>query len=333
MSKEQRDALDTLFRTGPLDIGGDHLTQREVFTRMLTSRPLPDDVVVEPRTLGGIPALEIGIDGVTPDGTLLWFHGGFYVLGSARTSAALAANVARRTGTRVVSVDYRLAPEHPYPAALDDALAAYRALLDAAGGGFSRSAGRWATGAVVGESAGAGLAAAMLVAARDQGLPMPAAGVLFSPYADLSLSGASMTAKAAVDPSFTAAAIAVRAKDYLGPADASDPLVSPVFADLRGLPPLLVQAGSHEVLLDDAVRLASRAAADDVPVTLDVTPGVPHLFQAFAAMLDEGDAALRRVTDFLARTLGSTALGPGGGRGPRSGGKHPLPEGGRHHRR
>jgi acetyl esterase/lipase len=307
MSSEQREALDTLFRTGPLEIGGDHLQQREVFTRMLTSRPLPDDVVLAPRQLGGVPVLEISIDGVAADDTLLWFHGGFYVLGSARTSAALAANLARRTGTRVVSVDYRLAPEHPHPAALDDALAVYRALLDEAGGGFGRVAGDWAKGAVVGESAGAGLAAALLVAARDQGLPMPAAGLLFSPYADLTLSGSSMTGKADVDPSFTAEAVAVRVRDYVGAADAAHPLISPVFAELRGLPPLLIQAGSHEVLLDDAVRLAARAAADDVAVTLDVTPGVPHLFQAFAGMLDEGEAALRRAADFLTGSFASKA--------------------------
>jgi acetyl esterase/lipase len=307
MTSEQRAALDTLFRNGPLNIGGDHLQQREVFTRMLTSRPLPDDVLLTPRQLGGVPVLDIGIDGVTTDDTLLWFHGGFYVLGSPRTSAALAADVARRTRTRVISVDYRLAPEHPHPAALEDALAVYRALLDEAGGGFGRSAGDWAKGAVVGESAGAGLATALLVAARDEGLPLPAAGLLFSPYADLTLSGPSMTGKADLDPSFTAEAIAVRAGDYVGAADPAHPLISPVFADLRGLPPLLIQAGSHEVLLDDAVRLAARAAADDVAVTLDVTPGVPHLFQAFAAMLDEGETALRRAADFVTVRLNSKA--------------------------
>ncbi|KUN03584.1 alpha/beta hydrolase [Streptomyces yokosukanensis] len=301
MSREQRKALDTLFRTGPLEIGGDHLQQRAVFTRMLTSRPLPNDVILTPGSLGGVPVLEIGIDGVAPKGTLLWFHGGFYVLGSARTSAALASNVARRTGMKVISVDYRLAPEHPYPAALDDALAAYRAVLD--GSGDPGPAGV----AVVGESAGAGLVAALLVSAREHRLPMPAVGILFSPYADLTLTGASMTTKTAVDPSFSPEAIAVRAKDYVGAADASDPLISPVFADLRGLPPLLIQAGSNELLLDDAVRLAARAAADDVPVTLEVTPGVPHLFQAFAAMLEEGEAALRRVSDFLSAAFTSGA--------------------------
>ena len=296
MTQQQRDALDALFRTGPLDIGGDPATQREVFTRMLTSRPLPDDVTLTPGELGGVPVLEIGIDGITPEGTLLWFHGGFYVLGSPRTSAALAANVARRTRMRVVSVDYRLAPEHPYPAALDDALAVYRALVQNTESGSDRLA-------VVGESAGAGLAAALLVAAREQGLAMPAAGVLFSPYADLTLSGASMTSKIAADPSFSPEAISVRAKDYAGATDPATPLISPIFADLHGLPPLLIQVGTNELLLDDAVRLASRAAAADVPVTLEVTPGVPHLFQAFAAMLDEGKAALVRVTQFLATAL------------------------------
>jgi epsilon-lactone hydrolase len=300
MSQEQRDALDTLFRTGPLDIGSDHLQQRDVFTRMLTSRPLPDDVILTPGTLGGVPTLEVGIDGVTPEGTLLWFHGGFYVFGSARTSAALASNLARRTRTRVISVNYRLAPEHPYPAALEDALNAYRALLaDTA----SREPGRIA---VVGESAGAGLATALLVSAREQHLAMPSAGVLFSPYADLTLSGATMTTKAAVDPSFTPEAIAVRMKDYVGAADPADPRISPVFSDLRGLPPLLIQAGSNEVLLDDAVRLAARAATDDVPVALEVTPGVPHLFQAFAAILQEGEAALQRASEFLHTAFASS---------------------------
>jgi epsilon-lactone hydrolase len=296
MSKEQREALDTLMRNGPLDIGRDYLEQREVFTRMLTARPLPEDVVLTPGTLGGVPVLEIGIDGVTTAGTLLWFHGGVYVFGSARTSAGLASDLARRVRVRVISVDYRLAPEHPFPAALDDALAAYHALLGE-GADPARTA-------VAGESAGAGLAAAMLVSARAAGLAMPACGVLFSPYADLTLSGASMAGKAAADPAFRPDAFPARVKDYAGAADPASPLISPVFADLRGLPPLLIQTGSNELLLDDAVRLAGRAAAGDIAVTLEVTPGVPHVFQAFAAMLDEGDAALDKVSGFLAAALG-----------------------------
>jgi acetyl esterase/lipase len=192
-----------------------------------------------------------------------------------------------------VSVDYRLAPEHPYPAALDDATAAYRALLEREGGPERI--------VVSGESAGGNLALELLIAGKQHGLPMPAAAVLFSPMTDLTATGESFTTKAGVDPNITAAAITTRAGDYLNATgtDPADPSVSPIFADLTGLPPLLVQAGSHEVLLDDATRLASRAAAHDVAVILDITPETGHVFQAFSAILDEGDQALTRAGAFL----------------------------------
>jgi acetyl esterase/lipase len=177
------------------------------------------------------------------------------------------------------------------PLIVSDAVAAYRGLLDR-GVGPGRVA-------VVGESAGAGLAVAMLVALQAEGARLPSCAVLFSPYADLTLSGESMSGKAGVDPAFRPEAFPARARDYVGTANAGDGLVSPVFADLTGLPPLLVQVGTHEVLLDDAVRLAGRAAADNVAANLEVTPGVPHLFQAFAAVLEEGDAALSSVARFL----------------------------------
>jgi acetyl esterase/lipase len=250
--------------------------------------------LLTPGVLGGVPTLEVEIAGSEPEGVLLWFHGGFYVLGSARASADLAADIARRTRTRVLSVDYRLAPEHPYPAELVDAIAAYRGLLDSGSEPSSVALG--------GESAGAGLAVAALVAFAEEGLPQPSCAVL-SPLADLTLSGASMSGKAAVDPVFTREKIAVRVRDYVGDADSAQPEISPVFADLRGLPPLLVQAGTHELLLDDATRLATAAAAADVEVTLEVTPDVPRVFQAFAAVLAEGDQALTSVGRFLAAHL------------------------------
>ncbi|MEU1569179.1 alpha/beta hydrolase fold domain-containing protein [Streptomyces mirabilis] len=189
-----------------------------------------------------------------------------------------------------MSVDYRLAPEHPFPAAVDDAVAAYRALL--ADGTPSSEV------AFVGESAGGGLVVATLVALKEAGLPQPSSAVVFSPWADLTLSGDSLTGKADVDPALTAKGLQIRARDYLGETDPATPLASPVFADLTGLAPLLIQVGSHEILLDDAVRLAGRAAEHDVAVELQVWPQVPHVFQGFAALLDDADAALTSAAAF-----------------------------------
>lgn len=284
----------------PLDAGGDATEQRAVFERIMTAQPLPDDVTTTDGSLGGVPTLEIATADARPGAVLLWFHGGWYTMGSPHTGAGLSSDVARRTGAMVVSVDYRLAPEHPYPAALQDARVAYRALLDS---GVSPHAV-----AMVGESAAGGLVVSTLASLAAERLPQPAAAVLFSPWTDLTLSGESMTSKVGIDPAFVPEKIKVRVADYVGDADPADPAISPIFADLKGLPPLLIQAGSYEILLDDSVRLAARAAAADVPVKLEVTPGVPHVFQAFAAMLDEGDAALDDVTRFLEAHLSVTSL-------------------------
>jgi epsilon-lactone hydrolase len=300
MSQQQRDAINKMMGEVPLDVGGNAIEQRAVFEQMMTAQPLPDDVTTTSGSLGRVPTLEITTADTPSDAVLLWFHGGWYTMGSPRAGAALSSDVARRTGARVVSVDYRLAPEHPYPAALQDARAAYRALLDS---GVSPQ-----DVAMVGESAGGGLAVSTLASLVEEGLPQPAAAVLFSPWTDLTLSGASMTSKVGIDPIFVPEKVRVRVADYVGDADPADPAISPMFADLRGLPPLLIQVGSYEVLLDDSVRLAARAAAADVPVRLEVTPGVPHVFQAFAAILEEGDAALDSVTRFLETHLPATSL-------------------------
>jgi epsilon-lactone hydrolase len=299
VTQQQREAIAGMLRASPFDPAGDLREQRPLFEKMIAAAPVPGDVVTTPGQLGGVPVIDVDIPGTTTDGVIVYFHGGFFAIGSAATSVGLAADLARKARMRVVTVDYRLAPEHPYPAAPHDALAAYRALLEG-GQDVARVA-------LAGESAGAGLAVVTLAAIGRAGLPQPASAVLMSPWADLAGTGDSIKTKADVDPVITAAAIRVRAGDYLGGADARDPAVSPVYGSLAGLPPLLIQAGSHEILLDDAIRLAARAAYDDVAVTLDVTSGVPHVFQAFAAVLDEGDAALTRAGDFLREHTRTTA--------------------------
>ena len=299
MSQQQRDDLDRMLRDGPLDLGGDVAQQRAIFAEMMQAIPIAEDVTTTPSLLGDVPVTYFDVAGASGPGILFYLHGGAYAIGSAELSVGLASDLARRSGMRAVSVDYRLSPESPYPAGLDDAVAAYTALL------ADRSAGEIA---IAGESAGAGLAVATLLKLKDAGLALPVAAFLMSPWVDLTLSGDSIFGKASVDPALTADGLHRRAGDYTASnTDPTDGLVSPIFGDLHGLPPLLIQAGSHEILLDDAIRLAARAAAADVRVRLEITPGVPHVFQAFAALLDDGDAALTAGAEFLRSQLGEAS--------------------------
>jgi monoterpene epsilon-lactone hydrolase len=295
VSTEQRETLDAILRQSAFPAGSDVNEQRRLLRQLLSAQPLPADVTVTGAALGGVPTAEVTVDGVEPRHVVLYFHGGVYVMGDAAQAADLAAEVGRRTRAKVISVDYRLAPEHPYPAAVDDALAAYQALLD---GGTAPS-----DIAFAGESAGGGLAVATLVNAREHGLPLPAAAFAMSPYADLTLAGTSMETKRDADPLLSPEALRARVPDYTAGQDPALGLISPIFADLSGLPPLIIQAGTHEVLLDDAIRLARQAATADVQVTLDITPGVPHVFQAYHAILDEAAAALDRAGQLLSAHL------------------------------
>ena len=300
MSTQQRENLEAILRQSAFPADIELNEQRRLLRELISAQPLPADVTVTAAALGGVPTAEITVDGIEPRHVVLYFHGGVYVLGDAFQAAALASQVGRRTRARVISVDYRLAPEHPYPAAVDDALAAYEALLQ---NGTAPSDIVFA-----GESAGGGLAVATLVNARDHGLPLPAAAFVMSPYADLTLAGTSMETKREVDPLMSRENLQSRVTDYTAGQDAALGLISPIFADLSGLPPLIIQVGSHEVLLDDAVRLARQAAIADVEVTLDITPGVPHVFQTFSPILDEGAAALDRAGQFLSAHLALAAL-------------------------
>jgi len=297
VSAEQRENLDAILRQSAFPADIDLNEQRRLLRELISAQPLPADVIVTAATLGGVPVAEVTVAGVEPRHVVLYFHGGVYVLGDAVQAAGLAAQIGRRTQAKVISVDYRLAPEHPYPAAVDDALAAYEALLD--------NGTAPADIAFAGESAGGGLAIATMVNARDHGLPLPAAAYVMSPYADLTLAGTTMDTKADADPLLSRENLQARIPDYTAGHDAALGLISPVFADLTGLPPLIIQAGTHEVLLDDAVRLARQAATADVQVTLDITPQVPHVFQAYYAILDEAAAALDRAGQLLSAHLAS----------------------------
>jgi len=253
--------------------------------------PLPDDVLVAAVTAGGVPAYWLDAPGVDPSQVLVFVHGGGFRLGSLRSHGELATRLGRASGMRVLFPEYRLAPEHPFPAAIDDVLAAWRWLRtdqDLSAGSI----------AVAGDSAGGGLAVALLVALRDAGEALPAAAALMSPHVDLTSSGASMTERANQDPIFTPAALRQMASDYLAVADPTTPLASPLFAALGGLPPLLVQTGTAELLLSDSERLASAATQAGVEVTLQLGEGLPHVYPI---LLDTPEAAeaTEKIAQFL----------------------------------
>jgi len=249
-----------------------------------------------PTELAGRDAIRVEPSGEAHRGTILYFHGGSYSLGSPGTAMALTGHLVERTGVQALSLDYRLAPEHPFPAAIEDCLAAYRSLIE----------NTVDPGAIVfaGDSAGGGLAVTTTLAARDAGLPMPAGIVAFSPGLDHTRTGASMTTKEGTDPLFSGAAMRRTGKLYLNGQDPAQPLLAPaVLADLTGFPPILLQVGTNELLLDDSVRLAERAREADVDVILDVVADVPHVFPAFIGSIDEADEAIDRAALFITQRL------------------------------
>ncbi len=235
--------------------------------------------------------------------TVLYLHGGGFIACSPETHRPLVGSIVRRIGGDAWVPAYRLAPEHPYPAALDDAKAAYRYLLDEVGVDPSRLV-------VAGDSAGGGLVLSLMLAARDAGWPLPAAIVAFCPWADLAATGASLDENSDRCSMFAGDTIRRATAFYVGQADPYSPLVSPVYGDFRGLPPLLVHASTDEVLRDDAVRVAQRAREAGVAVELQLWRRVPHVWQFFAAVLPEAEQSLTRATAFIARhTSGNIPAG------------------------
>jgi acetyl esterase/lipase len=283
------------------NVGGDEATLTAADLRagmeaMVGAVPLVEGTVVEPVTAGGVPSEWVRpATAISPDACIVYLHGGGYVMGSVNTHRGLASHIAWRTGLPVLVVDYRLGPEHPFPAALDDALAAYEWVL-AQGFAADRTV-------IAGDSAGGGLTLATLLALRDRGRPLPAAAVPISPWTDLSLCGDSMDALEAQDPMVQRAGLQRMADWYLDHHEPTDPLASPVFADPAGLPPLLIHVGEIETLLDDSTRFAATAKAAGVDVTLEIWPEMIHVWHAFGAMVPESDAAVTRVAEFVAEQL------------------------------
>ncbi len=291
MSAQELESLVTMLRSGGPDLAAPPPQARENFEAMFAAFPIAEDVTFEPTTLGGVPARWSMTPGALKERVLYYLHGGGYLLGSSLAYRSLFSELARAMGARGLAIDYRLAPENPFPAAVDDAVSGYRALLSQgiAPGSI----------AIAGDSAGGGLTVAMLVAARDAGLPMPAAAVAISPWADMECTGGSMFSKAANDPSLNREGLLAMGSLYLNGASPRTPLASPLHAKLTGLPPLLIQVGSLEVLLDDATRLAARAAEADVAVQLEVWPRMPHVWHGFAFALSEGRDAIAAAGAFV----------------------------------
>jgi monoterpene epsilon-lactone hydrolase len=258
--------------------------------------PLPAGTRVEPTTAGGVPCDWVSAPDTDAARVCLCLHGGGYTMGSSKATHVLASSFSAASGCRVLVIDYRLAPEHPFPAALEDTITAYRWLLDQ-GIPPSRIV-------ILGLSAGGGLALSALVSLRDAGVALPAAAVLLSPWIDLAATGPSVTTRAEADPWLTDAMNHYHAELYAGGKDVRHPLISPLYADLHGLPPLLIQVGGDEIMLDDSTRVAERARAVGVEVTLDIWEGMWHLWHAFASRLPEGKGAIEQVGQFIRRKLG-----------------------------
>lgn len=280
--------LETLrARPKVTDIG----ERRQMIDAFAASFPPANDVTIERLTIGGVNAEKSRAPDDNDQGALLYVHGGGYVIGSLDSHRHVATEAGRACGVPAYALDYRLAPEAPFPAPVEDTLSAYRALLDR-----DINPSRIA---IAGDSAGGGLVVAALVAIREAGLPQPACGWSVSPWIDMEALGESMTTNAASDPTVQRDGILDFSRHYLNGADPRSPLAAPLYADLKGIAPLLIQVGSIETLLDDAIRLAGRAASAGVATRLDVWPEMPHVWHLFHPILAAGRKAIDAGGSFV----------------------------------
>ncbi len=262
---------------------------------MTATSVLPEGTQCEPVDAGGVSAEWIEGPDIDRGRVLLYFHGGGYVVGSIATHRAMVAQIAAEAGMRALLIDYRLAPEHPFPAAVEDAVAAYRFLLD---DGYKHD-----QIALGGDSAGGGLTLACLLSLREANEELPEAAILLSPWVDLEGLGESMTTRADADPMVARDGLLKMSAMYLGGESAKNPLAAPLHADLAGLPPLYIQAGTAETLLDDATRIEEKARTAGVATEMDLYPDLVHVFQAFAPHVPESVEAIQKLGAYLRRQL------------------------------
>ncbi len=293
MPSAEHEKIVELFQSMPREEAPDLATQRASFEALTQDFALAPGTEVMPTQAGGVPAEWVGASGADARRAVLYLHGGGYVIGSLNTHRSVASRISAASGARVLLLDYRLAPEHPFPAAVDDAFSAYRWL--ATQGVLPEHV------AIAGDSAGGGLTLALLAKIRDEGLPLPACGVCLSPWVDLEGKGATCEPGAVDDPMVTLEGLRAMGQSYAG-GSLDAPLASPLHADLTGLPPLLVQVGTREILLDDARRIAALAEAAGVSVTLEEEEGLMHVWQLFPDV-PESDAAVARIGAFVDRHL------------------------------
>jgi acetyl esterase/lipase len=294
LDRTEIDAVRALLSAKPRPVGWAERRQR--LDEVGAVLPVAGDVVLEAADIDGIPAEWSIVPGSDPGRVLLFFHGGGYCSGSIRSHRRMVTEAGRAAGVRTLAVGYRLAPEHPYPAQLEDATAAWRFLR-----AHRLPSDRIAVG---GDSAGGNLSIALMIRLRDAGEDLPACAWLVSPWTDLTQSGRTLDTKDALDPLIHKAYLSELAAAFVPPGmDAADPRLSVLNATLSGLPPLLLQVGSAETLLDDAVRLAAAAGAADVPVTLEIWPHMIHAWQLWNAHLKPGRAALASAGAFMRRCL------------------------------
>ena len=295
MSQQQLDKLLAIFAKQPtlgaLSIEEERANLDEGGARF----KVPDDVTLEPVDVDGVPGEFLIAPGASADKVVLYLHGGGYAIGSIKSHRYLMQNISRHSGAKTLGIDYRLAPENPFPAALEDATKAYRWLLAQ---GYKPE-----NIAIGGDSAGGGLTLATLINLRDQGDPLPAAGVLISPWADLSGEADSVTSRAASDPMIKPDGLYSLGGQYLNGADPKTLLASPMFAGMNGLPPLCIHVGGREILYDDAITVAKKARHVGVEVELLDEPELFHVWHAFAPMLEEGQEAVEKIGAFLKKKL------------------------------